>query len=181
MKKMNRKTLLLLAVVVVLLGTTIGGTVAYLVTNTQPVVNTFKPVKVDIDVREELGDAKENVTIKNTGDIPAYIRAQVIVTWQDADGNVYPVLPTPGTDYTMTFASGTGWIKGSDGFYYYQTPVAAGAETGKLIEKTVSIKANEPEGYDLHVEVLAQAVQAEPTQAVIDLWDVTVSGTTISK
>ena len=67
----------------------VGGTIAYLITNTSAITNTFTPSYVDCLVDESFnGNVKTNVSVKNNGDTEAYIRATVIVTWQDAAGNV---------------------------------------------------------------------------------------------
>ena len=180
-KLMNRKTILLLIAATLILGMAIGGTVAYLAANTDPVVNTFTPGNVDITVDEEFdGKTKSNVMIKNTGTVDAYIRAKVVITWQDANGNVYGTLPVANTDYTIAW--GSGWdTETADGFYYHTAKVAPDKNTSVLITSCTP-KNTAPEGYNLHVEILAQAIQAEPTSVVEDEWDVTVADDgTISK
>ena len=52
MKKMNKKSILLLIAVAALALTTVGGTLAYLMTKTDPVVNTFEPAKLDTEIVE---------------------------------------------------------------------------------------------------------------------------------
>ena len=84
MKRMKKKSLLLVAGIVLMLTIAIGGTIAYIVTNTQPVVNTFTPGGVPIEINEKFdGTTKSDVTIKNKGNVPAYIRAKIIVTWKN--------------------------------------------------------------------------------------------------
>ena len=80
MKRMGRtKTFLVLAMVVVMLACTVGGTVAYLTTKTADVVNTFTPAKVTCAVDETFsGTTKTDVKIKNTGNTDAWIRATVV-------------------------------------------------------------------------------------------------------
>lgn len=182
-KLMNRKTILLLIAAVLILGMAIGGTVAYLTATTGEVTNTFTPGKVDITVEETFdGETKTNVSIKNTGNVDAYIRAKVVVTWQDANGNVYGTMPVVNEDYTITWGT-TGWdLETSDGFYYHTTAVAPNGNTSVLITSCEPVEGEAPAGYNLHVEILAQAIQAEPTSTVADEWDVTVADDgTISK
>ena len=162
MKKNMKKMLILLAATVLLLTFAVGGTIAYLVTSDGPVVNTFEPAEVTIKVRETItGNTKTNVYIENTGSAKAYIRAAIVVTWQDASGNVYPALPVQRTDYTISL--GSDWTE-QDGYYYYNGEVdcvAGSNTTTNLINSIAPVEGCIPYGYDLHVEILAQAIQAQ--------------------
>ncbi len=158
---------ILLAAVIVLLAGAVGGTWAFLVTQSEPVQNNFTYAHVSCTIKEKFdGTTKSDVKIQNTGDIPAYIRARIVVTWKDASGNVSAV-PVKDSDYTMTM--GTGWTKGTDGYWYCNTAVAAGGETPVLITKCEK-KGAAPDGYDLSVEILADAIQSEPANAVKEAW-----------
>lgn len=172
-----KKSLVLLTAMVVLLCAVVGGTVAYLVTATDPVTNTFTPSSLETKIEEKFtSKVKENVTIKNTGNVKAYIRAAVIVTWQNTDGTVYGTVPKPGEgeDYSFT-GPAPGWTGlESDGYYYYTSPVEPGSETSALIQSCKPRKAAPADGYTLHVEIISEAIQAEPTTAVQEAWGVTV-------
>lgn len=158
---------ILLAAVIVLLAGAVGGTWAFLVAQSEPVQNNFTYAHVRCTIKENFdGTTKSDVQIKNTGDIPAYIRARIVVTWKDARGNVSAV-PVKDSDYTMTM--GTGWTKGTDGYWYCKTAVDAGGETPVLITKCEK-KGNAPKDYDLSVEILADAIQSEPASAVTEAW-----------
>ena len=160
----KRKAAVLLTSLVLVLVCAVGATVAYLVDTTSEVVNTFDPAKVSCEVTETFeNDVKTDVAIKNTSDIEAYIRAAVIVTWKDKDGNVYGKMPAEGTDYTITWGK-TGWTKGSDGYYYYNSPVAVEASTATLITECKD-KGTAPAGYGLNVEILGSAIQAKGMDA----------------
>ena len=165
---------ILLAAVIVLLAGAVGGTWAFLVAQSEPVQNdfTYAHVRCTIDEKFENG-VKSDVKIQNTGDIPAYIRARIVVTWKDASGNVSAV-PVKDSDYTMTM--GTGWTKGTDGYWYCNTAVAAGGETPVLITKCEK-KGTAPKDYDLSVEILADAIQSEPAGAVTEAWGYTPTAT----
>ena len=158
---------ILLAAVIVLLAGAVGGTWAFLVAQSEPVQNNFTYAHVRCTIDEEFdGTTKSDVQIQNTGDIPAYIRARIVVTWKDASGNVSAV-PVKDSDYTMTM--GTGWTKGTDGYWYCNTAVDAGGETPVLITKCEK-KGNAPKDYNLSVEILADAIQSEPESAVTEAW-----------
>ena len=168
----KRKAAVLLTSLVLVLVCAVGATVAYLVDTTSEVVNTFDPAQVSCRVDEESfdGTTKTNVTIANTSDIEAYIRAAVIVTWKDKDGNVYGKMPVKGQktgegDYTIELnlkdeADNVIWIEGSDGYYYYIRPVAVGASTATLITSCID-NGTAPAGYGLNVEILGSAIQAK--------------------
>lgn len=172
MKRINKKVILLAVSLLLILSAAIGGTVAYLIDQTGSITNTFTPAKVTPGIDEKFdGSVKNDVQIKNDGDIPAYIRVKVVVTWKDEHGNVYGAAPAPGTDYTWQIP-GTDWVKGKDGFYYYTKPVPAGKETSVLLTNCKlrdGVKA--PDGYKLSVDIHAQAIQAEPTTAVTSAWN----------
>lgn len=155
---MKKKTAILVALAL-LLTTAVAGTVAFLVTSTEPVVNTFTPGGVTTKVLEELdGTTKRNVRIQNTGNIPAYIRATFLVNWVDSNGNIYSTAPVEGEGYDVVM--GSDWVKLGN-YYYYQEVVPAGGATTKLID-SIAPKANAaPEGYTLQVTIIAEGIQAE--------------------
>lgn len=160
MKRMKKKSLLLVAGIVLMLTIAIGGTIAYIVTNTTPVVNTFTPGGVPISVDESFtGGTKSDVKITNGGNVPAYIRAKIIVTWKDAQGNVSGT-PVQATDYDLRI-NDTDWTP-SGGFYYYKDKVGAQGNTTNLINSCTKLEgANQPDGYDLSVEIIAESIQAD--------------------
>lgn len=171
-RRSHKPTLLMMALAIVL-GAFVGTTVAYLFTNTDALTNTFNPAKVTVDVPEDFDkNVKDNVKVKNTGDIEAYVRVAVVVTWQDDKGNVHPTAPVTGTDYTVTFPTNTGWVKHTDGFYYYTSAVASDKTTGILLTECKPVAGKAPEGYHLSVEILASAIQSEPASAVVEAWGV---------
>lgn len=170
----------LLAAVVLVSALAVGGTVAFILTQTEEKVNVFAPAKVACTVTEKFdGTTKRNVAVQNTGDTAAYIRAAVIVTWMKdgnaADRNVTARLPQEGTDYELKYAA-DGWLEGEDGYWYYQDPVAPQDSTGKLIESCVQLAtANAPDGYHLSVEIAASAIQSVPETVVTDEWHVVLN------
>lgn len=161
MKRMKKKSLLLVAGIVLMLTIAIGGTIAYLVANTESITNTFEPGKVPITIGENTfdGKTKSSVYVVNNGNVLAYIRAKIIVTWKDVQGNVSGT-PVKSSDYAMII--GDDWDRGTDGFYYYKYRVGAGDPTTNLINScTKAAGANQPAGYDLSVEIIAESIQAE--------------------
>ena len=178
-KNTIRKPLILLVSLVIILSATVGTVLAYLVDTTQKVTNTFTPAEIEVSIDETFSansNVKSDVSIRNASDeikgVDAYIRAKVVINWRDAEGNISGVEPDKDTDYTMVMGEkyAEDWFIGSDGLYYYKKVVAPGNSTSILIKK-IEQKAKY-EGYNLHVEILAEAIQAIPKDVVTTSWTV---------
>ncbi len=180
----KRKRIIALLVGVILLAGT-AGTLAWL-SVTGVLVNQFGIGSVTPSVQETLnGNVKSDVKAQNTGPAPAYIRAAVDIYWQDGNGarlwEEPKEEPKEEADYEIAWsvadASGANladnWVKASDGFYYWTSPVAPGGETGVLINRVTELKTTK--GRNLVVDISTQAVQATPDEAVRDAWDCTVN------
>lgn len=182
------KSKALLASLLLVVGVTVGGTLAYIVAGSGPVENEFTPSKVTTAVFETIeGTTKTDVMIQNTGDTTAYIRAAVVITWQDEAGNILGEKPVEGQDYTITYSLSSGWEKSSDGFYYWTSPVKSDDEdaqncyTGVLISnctaKTTKTIGNGADAvtYYLAVEIIGSGIQSVPTSVVAEAWSSGVS------
>lgn len=177
--RMNKLAILFIAVVM-LIGAVVGSTVAFLVTKTAPVENKFTYASVSCTVSESFnGTTKEKVQIQNTGTTDAYIRATYVVNWLNKDGSIAPVPQgTIPNGYTLSISENpdNAWTKGTDGYFYYLTPVAPGGLTdGSLVNCTVTYPQGVEPEYILSVEILASAIQSTPANAVTDAWGVTPS------
>ena len=182
------KSKAMLVSLLLIIGITVGGTLAYIVADSGPVKNTFTPSEVTTTVDEDVSNGvKTSVRIKNTGDTTAYIRAAVVITWQDENGNVLGELPAEETDYTITYNLDSGWKKGADGFYYWTAPVLSDDEdafnchTGVLINsckakqtKTIGTGADAVT-YSLAVEIIGSGIQSVPASVVVEEWSSGVS------
>lgn len=184
--KSKTKLITLLVSLLMIGAATINSTVAFLFTQDGPVVNEFNPSQVRTSVEENFTvdendvNVKEDVTIQNIGDTTAWIRAAVVVTWQDAAGNVYGQMPA-NTDYTISFnldvqtdPAGQ-WIEAGDGFYYWSQPVPVDGNTGVLIanctpiKKSITVSTGSSQvTYYLTVEILGSGIQ---TFQGIATWD----------
>lgn len=173
------KSIALLIALLMIVFVTVGGTVTYLLSETYSIRNIFNPADVTTSVDETFeGGVKTNVSIQNTGDIEAYIRAIVVITWQDENGNVFSQMPVVGQDYSIVYPDDTGWVKATDGFWYYTSPVAPGENTECLIAscKEIENAPNKPDGYVLSVEIIGSGIQSVPTKVVTEMWSSGVSG-----
>ena len=175
MKRQLSKTLILALLLAVLVVVSVVATVAYIMTKTPSLDNTFEPARVTCEVVEQFnGTIKTNVAVKNTGNVSAYMRATIVVNWVSTqDDSVYSQMPIATTDYAILFGS-SNWQLGADGFYYYTMPVAPG-ETSENLIASLSDLGTAPEGYRLSVQLIASAVQSTPATAAQELWKVTIS------
>ena len=171
-KRISAKAKAIIVAAILLVTAIVGATVAYLADKTPSLSNSFQPVAVTCLVQETYDSAtktKTDVSVKNTGDIPAYVRATVVVTWVSESGTTYGGAPELGTDYVAEF-SADGWIKGTDGFYYCASPVGVGASTPVLLKTASPVEGKAPDGYVLSVQIIASAIQASPADAVTSAW-----------
>lgn len=165
-----KKASALTIAIILILVMAIGGTVAFLVTHTDQIVNTFQPTDVTCEIIEDFNDnntVKTSAVVQNTGKIPAYIRVAVVANTVDAEGNI-----TGAKDVRDKLAS-SGWTE-INGYYYYNGVVQPSGKTTDLLGA---------EGIDLNgiqVTILASAIQAEPTNAVAEAWSVQFDGSTWS-
>lgn len=183
MEKFINKKFIVVTALSLLLFVTVGSTLAYIFTSTDPVENKFNPSQVSCAVVEngnlsentakvvQTGNSKTNVQIKNTGDTDAYIRVAVVVNWMSADGTrVWATKPVEGDDYTINLDLNNGWSPVGD-YYYYGSAVApcthkdgdehAGCMTSVLIRSCTSVPGRAPDGYYLSVEIVASAIQSK--------------------
>ena len=167
----SKKSLTALIALTLIICLAVGGTVAFIVTQTQAVKNTFTPADVEVDIQEVFKDnIKSSITVLNVDDtdkedVPCYIRVKLVSNIQDNDGNVLRAAPL------QKFDLGNDWIDGGDGCYYYKNVVAVGDKTSNLLAEGTSIRLTNGQV----VEVLAEGIQAMPKQAVIDAWGQTIA------
>ena len=171
-RRINKTGTLLLSLLLVVT-MAVGGTVAYLVTKTPDVKNSFTPTKVTCEVTEEFnGTAKSNVNVTNTGDTEAYIRVK-LVTYRVNDKGQH----IGGTATIPDFNPGTNWVP-YGGYYYYTLPVAHDKTPEQPLIGTSGITLltyNDADGGKQVIEVMAEAIQSGPANAVGDSWGVSIS------
>ena len=155
-RKNSSKKLALLLSLILLMGAIIGGTLAYLVTSTGPVANTFEAGHVGCTVTANgheftvAPDSKTNTTV--------YLRAAVVANWVK-DGAVYWQNPA------VSVTHDDNWKPNQDGFYYYQPEVSPNGSATKL---TITTNDTAPSGYQLQIQVLGEAIQSKPGNVT---WD----------
>ena len=162
----GRLTTMVIATVL-LLALAIGGTLAWLSTKDGPITNTFTPSKVTCKVTESFnGETKSNVNVTNTGDTDAYIRVK-LVTYRTNDQGQH----IGGTASLPRFTLGENWVS-HDGYYYYTLPVAPGEspETNLTESMTLTDSYTDADGGKQAIDVMAEAIQSVPEDAVKAAW-----------
>ena len=150
----------------------VGGTVAYLVTQVTPVTNTFTPSHVTCAVTESFnGTVKSNVNVTNTGDTDAYIRVKLVTYRVNKDGQ-----HIGGTATVPPFTPGEKWVP-YGGYYYYTLPVAPGQHPAYDLIHSIQLKGNydDADGGKQAIDVMAEAIQSAPAEAIGKSWGVTIS------
>ena len=190
MKHKRLFRLLIILILVVALATSVA---AYMFRKSQTVANIFKPAVVTCKIHEGFdGEKKSEITVENTGNIDAYIRVRLVFHWEDSKGNPVGRDMDP-PDFTCYTGASEDWIKDSNDAYtyYYKLPIAPGAFTTDLLKTNIVMNAVVVEEdllngtivkYDYYpvVEVLAEAVQSLPEDAVKEAWGVTLTNGTIT-
>jgi len=165
--KMNKKVLTLLLAFLLLFGT-VSGTLAFLVTSTKSVENTFTPSKVDVEIEEEFdGDKKTNIRVKNTGDTDGYFRVKLVDYWHDEAGNI---TAKNGWFSDTNLTLGTNWVKGDDGYYYYALPIAPNQTSATpLFTEAITLLEDDEDETKQVLEIIAECIQSKPKEA-FDAW-----------
>lgn len=169
----SRKALVIAVSLMLIACLGVGGTLMYLIDKTSDVKNTFIPTEVTCEVTENfVGDVKSNVSATNTGDVNAYIRIKLVSYRVNSDGaKIGGVVAVP------SFTLGTGWVE-NGGFYYYTSPVAPGGSPEHALIDSITLEDNygDQDGGRQVIEVIAEAIQAEPATAVEQAWGVNPAG-----
>lgn len=170
---MKKKLLISLLITAVL---AVGITLAFMFRQTEPIENKFTDAKVACSVVEEFNDVqKTSIQVKNEGNIDCYLRVRLVSYWQNADGEIVgkpSVIPAIDVN--------DGWMAGeSKDVFYYTSPVAAGKTTeSNLLQSPLELAQEDDNGETFYqvVKVFAEAVQAEPEDAVKAAWPFFAAG-----
>lgn len=171
-KRPMNKILTVALSVALVLAVAAGSTLAYVFVKTDALENLFRHSQVTCRV-----DADGQVfAVTNTGNIDAFIRAAVVVNWVDGEGNIRGVKPT--ADQYALEINGSAWYC-LDGVYYCLGIVEPDENTPALITAVTVLE--QPAGYQLQVEVAAEAIQAKGVNAAgqyafLEAWNITVPG-----
>lgn len=165
--KLRKILLILLALSLLLTVTMVGSVFAYMFHRTETVTNDLIPARVSCQVIEEFANnTKSSITVKNTGNIDAYLRVRLVTYWVNEQGEI---VAEPSQMPEIRFNNG--WLRGTGDTYYYSSPVAPDqTPTVDLLEETITLTTANDGKYRQVIEVFAEAIQAKPAGAVEDAW-----------
>lgn len=168
----GRKAALILSLCLIF-ALAVGTTVALLVAHTNAVTNTFTAAKSKITIEEKTDDGiKSEIYVKNEGTATSYVRVKLVMNWVSKDGKTISGEPV---NIDVNYDT-TKWFE-QDGIYYYTTPVGPNMTTDNLLQANSPITEpteGKPDGCHLEVTVLAESIQAAPSEAVTESWHVHV-------
>ena len=167
----KKAEMLLLSLLIVVI-MAVGGTVAYLFTNTVPVQNSFTPAFVSCEVTESFdGTTKSHVNVVNTGNTNAYIRVKLVTYRVNKEGQ-----HIGGMAAIPHFVPGENWVS-YEGYYYYTLPVEPeGKPAADLIHRIeLAGSYDDADGGRQVIEVMAEAIQSSPAEAAGSSWGVSIS------
>lgn len=174
---MNKKVLSTVMAGALAVTAVVGGSLAYF-TDKEEKTNTFTVGNVDITLTEPGWDTTgkkdaetvyageplaKDPTVKNDGANPCFVRIKV--DGLDSLGDAGMI--TYRTDY-VTDKLGEGWVKGSDGYFYYDAVLEVDATTDALFDQIViptGLTNEDAKEGGYNVTVTAEAVQAQGARA----------------
>ena len=178
-RKKVGKNKLLIIVTLILISSALVGTIAYLF-DYYGKVNGFELGVVKTEIVEDLNSGsgeRSNISIKNIGNVQNYIRASVLLYFENNNGEIISVEPVEGKDYSIEYFTSNNQELSTDGYYYYKIPVNPNETTDVLIENFKI--ATQYEDKKLILDIVTQAIQAEPITAVEDAWAVSLENNEI--
>lgn len=164
----TERTLLTVCVVLVLLAVVFAATGVFASLGDTTGVVTVKNGALHCEVDKDYG-------VRNTGNIPALLRAKVVINWIDGEGSVLAEAPEGAV---LTIGEISGWTQfpadpekpeGIDDGYWYYNGIA---EPDAVCAFLGTVKA---EGGTARVTVLAEALQATPAEAAAEAWGMAFS------
>ena len=126
----------------------VGATSAYLIASSGTVKNTFASGNVDTEIDEDLSNDNKIVKIENKGELPAYVRARIVVGGANADKVVYTA-EEPATaelaesdQVYVILANQSDWAQatgetGHNDWYYYLKPLDSSEKTSALMTRVM--------------------------------------------
>ena len=185
-KSLSMKVVVLLLAVVLLIGCVAGGTLAYLMTKSATVTNTFVAGEIGtLSLAETTGNSyivtpgvditKDPVVTFKGNNVAAYVFLKVEATGWTVSGS----------DTTYTYSIGTnqevkwvldGWTKLEDGVYYKEVAANAGEQSWSVIKDnkiTVSYEITKANigNYTKGLSFTAYAIQKDGFTTVAAAWE----------
>ena len=132
----------------------------------------------EVNGTDAVGGEKSDIRVENTGNVKEFIRLRLVSYYVDSNGDIAGTAASQYPNVTLK----NGWIAGANHTFYYPYPVEPGKATEILCEPFSLGQMQLENGTMVYqvIEVIAEAVQAEPISAVREAWGVTVTNNTIT-
>ncbi len=186
---MKKKVLLILGIFLVFVTTTIS--LAYF-TSKEKKENKFSIGSIQTKINEDFDKnseevknlstiaVKKKVCIENTGKNPVLVRVIITPQWEktDENGNIIGNIVSASNQVQLNFSNdiSKNWIKGNDGYYYYNKVLEPKETTSYLLE-SVQLKDNIPsdekgeyKDRELEINVSSEATQVNE-KALDNKWN----------
>ena len=173
---------LLIAGAALSIAAAVGLTLAFMFKKAEK-TNRFIPAEVSCAVREKLdnnevtgtdavGGEKADIRVENTGTVKEFIRLRLVSYYVNSNGDIAGTAASQYPNLTLK----NGWIAGANHTYYFPYSVEPGEATEILCEPFTLGQTQLENGTTVYqvIEVIAEAVQAEPSDAAQEVWGVTV-------
>ena len=160
----------------------LGGTLAWFTADAK-VPNEFTTGTVDIVIDEDLDDdpndwapgitKKKEVSVKNLGSLPVFVRVQLTPVWGSMDDEEnFHEDEELSIDNVIFNVNTEDWVKSGD-WYYYKGVLEPKSETPLLLSEVTldSSTGNDYQDKTLTIYVNAEAVQAAPIDAALQAWE----------
>lgn len=134
------------------------------------VENVLQSRNAGVNIVEEFPDStvtagvtkEKKVHVKNTGTAAVFLRVAWSERWETEE-EILITQELPDKNWTSSW--GEDWVKGNDGWYYYEKILPAGGTTEDFLE-SVTFPAACQAGASYQLEFLAEIVQASDEEAV---------------
>lgn len=186
------KSKLLVSLLALICIMAVGGTMAYLFAKTDPVTNSFSGADLNTELHEEGKTAADKtVTVSNTGESPAWVRARLLVSGIDPknvviltsdhgrvqNNQIGLVMPASewqvkiGDNWKAPNSEGVNYSNFADEWIYYTTPLAGKTDikidsTDELLDGVVFGSAVNAE--NISITVIHESVLALDTKDAPD-------------
>ena len=163
----QKRSLLVTITIVLVVLVTMGGVAAFFILQSQPITNTFVGGNTGCRITETVtGNVKKSVLLTNDGNFPVYVRVRLVTYWQTPEG-----APAAKAAPELKLETTSDWVRYGD-CYYYVSPLQGSASV-ELLAKSLQMETD-GEGNIQVIDILAEAVQSSPSDAISQTWGRTV-------
>lgn len=152
----EKKELLIVGLATILAIGLITAVAAYYLQENRGEEASYEMAYVSCEIQEDFnGQQKNSIIVKNTSNVPAYIRVRLISYWQTPSGKI-----AGRSSPELKVTAAEGWTSEGKDVWSYSEPVEPGTSTPNLLSTPLYLQTD-GEGYIQVVKVLAEAIQTD--------------------